>query len=99
VPVPEAAAATERPAEAADGAAPAVDVAYYALADSADRPTGLMVVAMLPKGPQTVRWEAPGSRTSGSPTPVSRQRAEEISRLALGFELPAEPKLPELLNG
>jgi len=56
-------------------------------------------VAMLPRGPQTLRWEAPGARTAGSPTPVSRQRAEEISRLALGFELPAEPRLPELLNG
>jgi hypothetical protein len=76
-----------------------VDVAYYALADSAHQPTGLLVVAMLPGGPQTVRWEAPGARTAGSPTPVSRQRAEEISRQALGFELPAEPKLPELLNG
>ena len=76
-----------------------VDVAYYALADSADVPTGLLVVAMLPKGPQTVRWEAPGARSAGSPSPVSRQRAEEISRQALGFELPAEPRLPEVLNG
>jgi len=82
-----------------DVAAPAVDVAYYALADSADHPTGLLVVAMLPRGPQTLRWEAPGSRTAGSPIPVSRQRAEEISREALGFELPAEPRLPELPNG
>jgi hypothetical protein len=82
-----------------NGEAAPVDVAYYALADSAHQPTGLLVVAMLPGGPQTVRWEAPGARTAGSPTPVSRQRAEEISRQALGFELPAEPKLPELLNG
>jgi hypothetical protein len=78
---------------------PSVDVAYYALADSSHHPTGLLVVAMLPTGPQTVRLEAPGARTAGSPTPVSRQRAEEISREALGFELPAEPRLPELRGG
>jgi hypothetical protein len=98
-PTVRATASVPRPAPPDPVAAPAVDVAYYALADSAQHPTGLLVVAMLPKGPQTVRWEAPGARTAGSPTPVSRQRAEEISREALGFELPAEPRLPELLNG
>jgi hypothetical protein len=93
------AAANGEGTAAANGEAAPVDIAYYALADGADQPTGLLVVAMLPGGPQTARWEAPGARTSGSPTPVSRQRAEEISRQSLGFELPAEARLPELLNG
>lgn len=73
--------------------------AYYALADQADRPTGLLVVAMLPTGPRTRRWEAAGARSAGSPSPVSRERAEEISRQALGFELPAEARLPEVFHG
>jgi hypothetical protein len=82
--------------------APAADrpsFAYYALADRAERPTGLLVVAMLPTGPRTRRWEAAGARSAGSPSPVSRERAEEISRLALGFELPAERLLPEVFRG
>ena len=73
--------------------------AYYALADQADQPTGLLVVAMLPEGPRTRRWEASGARSSGSPNPVSRQRAEEISRQAFGFELPSETSLPEVFLG
>ncbi|GIJ66002.1 hypothetical protein Voc01_009190 [Virgisporangium ochraceum] len=73
--------------------------AYYALADQADRPTGLLVVAMLPTGPRTRRFEAAGARSAGSPSPVSRERAEEISRQALGFELPAEARLPEVFHG
>jgi hypothetical protein len=73
--------------------------AYYALADHAHEPTGLLVVAMLPDGPRTRRWEAPGARSAGSPNPVSRQRAEEISRLLFGAELPAETRLPEVFRG
>jgi hypothetical protein len=73
--------------------------AYYELADRADKPTGLLVVAMLPDGPRTKRWEANGARSAGSPNPVTRQRAEEISREALGFELPAEASLPEVFRG
>lgn len=82
---------------------------YYADRGTAGELVQLLAVEVGPDVPRSIAWgdssAVPGVGTVPSPAaavgrwPVSRAEAEQVARSELGFELPDEPTLHEMLGG
>lgn len=75
-------------------------IAYYALLAADGTVSGLVVSESSRRGQRTRHWMAAGAPSApGSALPVDRTEAERIAREALGFTLPDEPALHDMLEG
>jgi len=82
---------------------------YYADRGTAGELAQLLAVEVGPAGPRSIAWDngsaTPGAGTGSAPAhavgrwPVNRTEAEQVARSELGFELPDEPTLHEMLGG
>ncbi|WP_020629225.1 calpain family cysteine peptidase [Salinispora oceanensis] len=75
-------------------------IAYYALFAGDGTVIGLAVSESSAGRERTRRWTAPGAQSAaGSALPVSRAEAERIASEVLGFTLPDEAALHDMLEG
>ncbi|MFV2084268.1 toxin glutamine deamidase domain-containing protein [Micromonospora sp. LOL_021] len=80
---------------------------YYVDRGTAGELVTLAAVEVGPDGPRSIAWGngsgVPGAVTvsadAAGRSPVSRTEAEQVARSELGFELPDEPTLHEMLDG
>ncbi|WP_433533686.1 C2 family cysteine protease [Micromonospora sp. CA-263727] len=76
-----------------------ITVDYHALLGPDGTVSGLLVVVSSEQGPRSVHWtsgDAPGVAES---VPIVRAEAERIARDVLGFTLPPEPALCDMVDG
>ncbi|RIV34367.1 hypothetical protein D2L64_23585 [Micromonospora radicis] len=74
-------------------------VGYLALLDGDGTVSGLVVVVSSGGGQRTVHWTTSGEPGVGRSVPVGRAEAERIAREVLGFRLPEESALHEMVDG
>ncbi len=77
-----------------------INVAYFALLGVDGTVDGLLVVMSSKHGQRTAHWGAGGGQPGvGGSMPVDRAGAERIAREVLGFTLPEEPALYDMVDG
>ncbi|MFI7026220.1 toxin glutamine deamidase domain-containing protein [Micromonospora sp. NPDC049900] len=75
-------------------------VGYFALLGADGTVNGLLVVVSSGHGQRTAHWSADGRQPGvGGSMPVSREAAEQIAQEVLGFRLPEESVLHDMVNG
>ncbi|MFF0722607.1 toxin glutamine deamidase domain-containing protein [Micromonospora sp. NPDC003816] len=75
-------------------------VGYFALLGADGTVNGLLVVVSSEHGQRTAHWSADGGQPGvGGSMPVSREAAEQIAQDVLGFRLPEESVLHDMVNG
>ncbi|SCL21525.1 Calpain family cysteine protease [Micromonospora nigra] len=74
-------------------------VGYLALLATDGTVVGLAVVETSTRGQRSARWTVDGAVPTGGSLPVDRPEAERIAREVLGFALPGEPALRDMLDG
>ncbi|QOC89823.1 toxin glutamine deamidase domain-containing protein [Micromonospora craniellae] len=75
-------------------------VGYFALLGADGTVNGLLVVVSSEHGQRTAHWNADGGQPGvGGSMPVSREVAEQIAQVVLGFRLPEESVLHDMVNG
>ncbi|WP_420812897.1 C2 family cysteine protease [Micromonospora zingiberis] len=74
-------------------------VNYLALLDDDGTVNGLSVVVSSGVGQRTAHWATNGTAGVGGSIPVGRAEAERIAREVLGFTLPEEPALHDMVGG
>jgi hypothetical protein len=75
-------------------------IVYYALLAADGTVSGLGVVESSERGQRSAHWTAGGAPPGpGGSLPVGRAEAERIAREVLGFALPDEATLHDMLNG
>ncbi|MBL6277282.1 hypothetical protein JMF97_14060 [Micromonospora fiedleri] len=76
------------------------DISYLALLDGSGTVIGLSVVLLSSgSGQREARWTTSGESGIGGSVPVGRAEAERIAREVLGFRLPEESALHEMIDG
>ncbi|MFI7079845.1 toxin glutamine deamidase domain-containing protein [Micromonospora sp. NPDC049903] len=75
-------------------------VGYFALLGADGTVNGLLVVVSSEHGQRTAHWSADGGQPGvGGSVPVSREAAEQLAQDVLGFRLPEESVLHDMVNG
>jgi hypothetical protein len=76
-----------------------VIVGYHVLLSDDGTVSGLLVMVSSDQGQRTMYWTVDGTAPGGRSMPVGRAEAERIAREVLGFVLPEEPALRDMVNG
>ncbi|GIJ29647.1 hypothetical protein Vqi01_48090 [Micromonospora qiuiae] len=77
-----------------------IHVGYFALLGADGTVDGLLVVVSCEHGQRTAHWGAGGGQPgAGGSMSIGRAEAERIAREVLGFALPEEPALHDMVNG
>ncbi len=100
---PAAGAASDRPRQHTLGRTDLederADISYLALLDGSGTVIGLSVLLSSGNGQREARWTTSGEPGIGGSVPVGRGEAERIAREVLGFRLPEESALHEMIDG
>ncbi|MEV6695167.1 C2 family cysteine protease [Micromonospora sp. NPDC051196] len=105
IPVPRSAepAASDRPRRHTLGRTDLederADISYLALLDGSGTVIGLTVLLSSGSGQREARWTTTGEPGIGRSVAVGRGEAERIAREVLGFRLPEESALHEMIDG
>ncbi|MDG4794488.1 toxin glutamine deamidase domain-containing protein [Micromonospora sp. WMMD1082] len=74
-------------------------IGYHALLGPDGTVNGLLVVVSSEQGQRSAHWTSGGAPGEGGSVPIMRVEAERIARELLGFTLPPEPALYEMVDG